>query len=340
MSFYEKLPAELKLKIWKEAAYEHGMHHFRFIEDRYNDLARGHPMNTQLLKILPAQTADKSAWRARNNASRMDAFSWDAVEKFMKGEAAKLLYPLYPVPSTRANRSGSAMVHLDNDLICVQFAGMIMATWIRPLALPDMLTGIKRVALEYTEKGPGYSLLFPSNPFRCRCEDRAHRDDFFCPTTVDDFITYFPDLEKLYFIIKIKQTGSIIPPPTPSLPVGGKKRDYEGNVKPNARQPLKRRLTRAQAKKKLYSDTTERIKATAQRENLAYYEDIKFEYFEAKEEDAEKLVFYEPISTLFTGLEDLWQNQEATQFLPHPVHRVALGVIVYFDKPKPAATKK
>ncbi|KAI0107405.1 hypothetical protein F4776DRAFT_645091 [Hypoxylon sp. NC0597] len=236
------------------------MHHFQFTNDRYGDLARGHPLQTQLLKITPVSLPDKSAWRARNKASKLDIFSWDVMKKFLKGESTKLLYPLHPVPTMRADKSGNAVVHLDNDMICIRFAGMIIGTWIRPLAVPGMLDGIKRVALEYKKQAPGCPPRFPRNAFRCRCPDLVHRSDHYCPTAIDHFITYFPDLEKLYFIVKVNRTGSIIPPPPLPLPPHGKKRDYEGNVKVNVPQPTKRRLTRVAAAKKLYSDTVENFK--------------------------------------------------------------------------------
>ncbi|KAI1412003.1 hypothetical protein F5Y13DRAFT_190686 [Hypoxylon sp. FL1857] len=332
MSSYQQLPAEIKLQIWQGVFYEHGMHHFKISHDRFRSISNGHPLSTQLVKVSPTPGEKKSAWRVRQKLARIDEYAWDVAKKFFRINETKVMCPLYPMDPRGA---GQAIIHLENDIICVRFEGMILPTWVRPPASPGMFAGIKRVALEYRAIGSRY----PDNAFRCRCDPFVHRGDYYCPKTIDHFIHYFPDLEKLYFVTKINKTGSILPPVLPSLSLGTK-RDHLGNAKSFQRRMGKPRLTRAQAIKKLYADTVENIKSTALREGLAFCQDTKFDYFEAKEDDAETLVVYHHISKLFTELKKRWEEQKKTDNLPHPVREVALGVLVHYDKPKPIAANE
>ncbi|KAI0835982.1 hypothetical protein F5Y06DRAFT_305591 [Hypoxylon sp. FL0890] len=320
---YKKLPPELKMKIWEQGSYKHGMHHFHISNNRFQAFVAGHPLHDQLLRVEPDSPRDRSVWKARNKAVLVDKFSLSVYKKLMTGPSAKVLYPLYPLPAYRARR-GKAIVNVENDMICFKFSGLVTATWVRPLNAPDMFFGIKRIALEWKRQDTG--VWVAPNPFRCRCPDLAHKNEFYCPKIVDEFITYFRDLEKLFFIIKVNQRGSILRPPRPDLA-----RASKGDIKSDRQ----RRMTPV---KKVHADMMKHIKETAFNERLAYFEDTKYEYFEAKVADLKKLVVYESVIKLFNGLNAEWEKQKKDANRPHPVHEVNLGVLVYCEKPKP--TKK
>ncbi|OTB00605.1 hypothetical protein M426DRAFT_15289 [Hypoxylon sp. CI-4A] len=327
---YSLLPSELKNQIVESASLPRGMHHFKVASDRFVHLLGGDGVDRQVLKTTPLPAAsDNSAWRVRAALRVVDKRAYELLERFKVGsESMKVMWPQEPI---RKSGHRLALVDVDQDLICINFVGIVLPTWIRPLAR-EQFSKIRRVALSYTKGKIALNspLVFP---FRCVCVGNMHDDSCFCADAVNDFISYFPDLEDFFFVVKL--TKDDIKPPFVKCPppaTRGRKRDMHGNIK------VTRLIPPAKPSQKQLIETMRSFRKIAQEKNYYTCEDKKFQYFEVKEADTGNLKMHDDIWQIFREVELIWRRQKSRdensrQWTPP---NTQLKVLVYADyKVKP-----
>ncbi|XDG05245.1 hypothetical protein ABKA04_004860 [Annulohypoxylon sp. FPYF3050] len=322
MALYQKLCNELKIEVWEQAALVPGMHFFLMFVDRPFDAMPDNNIDVQTPRIVKVvkKNQDHSAWRQRQNLFKVDAASKRVIMNLIKKPSAKVMWPRQPLREIE-DVEGKAWVFSDWDVVCIRFVGLVTPTWARPVANHEVFSGIKRVSLEYDTPDR-------ARPFQCRCLPRIHSNTRYCPVLIDKFISYFPDLEKLYFITKLTKEELVLPA---AMQIANK-RDYEGNLKnEDVEKALSRpRKTRRGALQQQFKDTLAAFRATC--------EDMRHMYYEVRDSDFRVSNRHDDIFNHWYELVAVWADQKLNPNLGHPINEVELGLLVQFDLGKPKTT--
>ncbi|KAL7619696.1 hypothetical protein AAE478_010238 [Parahypoxylon ruwenzoriense] len=208
MSFYPRLPNELKLEIWKEAMLSPGVHHFNLEVTLSFDVR---PPGTRIppgsrtpavqsVRIMAPGASvrtDPSVWRLRASYAGVDELAMEALRDLEAKGSPKIINLQTP-----RNQSGRiAVVDGVGDLVCFTIKGDIYNPALVPLVAKFRLAGLKRVALEY--KVQGRSPFSRVTPFTCFCMRERHNDGLFCTNILRDFFQWFKDMETFYFIVRL-----------------------------------------------------------------------------------------------------------------------------------------
>ncbi|KAI1088876.1 hypothetical protein F5B19DRAFT_469639 [Rostrohypoxylon terebratum] len=322
MASYQKLCNELKIEVWEKAALIPGMHCFMMFVDRQSDAMPENDINIQTPRIVKVvkKNQDHSAWIQRQNLFKVDATSRRVMFNLIKKPSAKAIWPQRPVRRNEGVAT-KAWIFCDWDMVCIRFVGIITPTWARPMSNEEVYRDIKGVSLEFDtpDRAP---------PFQCRCQPRTHSNTRYCPVLLDKFITYFPDLKKLYFITKLTKEELDLPA---RLQMANK-RGRDGNFK---QEDLGRpRMTRKGAVEQNFKDTWAMFRDIAKREKLASYEDMRFIYYEVRDEDFAISNRHDEIFNHWYELTSIWADQKLEPNLGHKVNEVELGLLVQFDQGK------
>ncbi|KAI0886659.1 uncharacterized protein GGS22DRAFT_186732 [Annulohypoxylon maeteangense] len=339
MSIYPKFCNELKLEVWDQAAMIPGMHYFQLYVDRYADAMPLGDINTQTPQLMPAEPEayDPSAWRQRSKLMEIDAASERAIMGLFRRPSSKKMWPRMPFKDTPKTKD-RAFILRDLDMICIQFIGRVTASWVRPVRNQHVFAGIKQVSMEYDYQY--IDGVYKDPPFQCRGDLPRRCDLKFCPLLLDKFISYFPDMKKFFFIMKLTLEHLR---PIESVQITTGKRDHEGNFKNEGNNSLltQPRMTRKQASAYHLKSTYENFRDTARRENLASFEDMEHFYYEVRKCDSHVLTVHDEFWRHFRKLEELWAAQERTPNLGHRINKVELGLLIFVDQKdiNPLATR-
>ncbi|KAI1372178.1 hypothetical protein F4677DRAFT_271867 [Hypoxylon crocopeplum] len=276
-SGYQKIPDELRLKIWQEASLPHGVHYFT-LETPPNPTPRRNLPEIMLpitVKPLEAAQSDSSAWRVRSNIRGIDNTAWEVMAKWEKKDSIKLI----GTPNTSSSNASTrvkpkGLVDTANDLVCFRWKGLVHPERIIAPEDREMLSCLKRVGLEYKMHLGSAKDYIP--PFTCVCAQRPHKHLLICPLPLDYFIKYFSGADTFYFVVKL--TGQMIKG-EPSGP-RGQKRQHGGKAK---RKPAAQ----------LISEATSHFREIALREKLEVFHDKKNTYYEMRKCDTEILTIHD-----------------------------------------------
>lgn len=230
MSFYPRLPDELKLMIWKEAiGLEHGgVHHFKIGFDQPR-------IYKQTLTVYPQRDAwkdDPSSWVDLWGLSVASRLSWDLVnnsehpdrqlfwQKMSKQELMEAAYmPDLPAvedrtpqevmgkgkPNNKWTKPTKAFINGDKDIVCFTVVGSDFdLNWLNWENNHQRFRHLTRVAFNYfnPEVRPNGWI---TRPFECNCDENCFVEDLpeVCTRAMAQLLRIFENLRSFYFIIPI-----------------------------------------------------------------------------------------------------------------------------------------
>ncbi|KAI5922961.1 hypothetical protein F4810DRAFT_670981 [Camillea tinctor] len=284
MSIYQRLPDELKLKIWEFSIMTPGVHHLKFTK---RGSFRPHSENA----------TDPSAWRQRLVIKGVNRLSWDALSPLLRRRRILIFEDTAWRHHTHTSENGIrvlvdgsadlVLLYPERDNFVLRFASDASMS-IR--ALQDL----QRLGIKWKIPQRKSSTL---EPFDCLCRDKMHGRLRFCPVALGNLIARAPDLKIFYFVFSLCG-GDIVP----YLPgeggqldtqlqaeamrevQRGKKRDARGVLK--NMQASTRRAKKHTRNKDLrpaaerIRDVLERFRAINKRDNLESFQDRRGMYFE------------------------------------------------------------
>ncbi|KAI1100769.1 hypothetical protein F4804DRAFT_335922 [Jackrogersella minutella] len=324
---YQRLVADLKFEVWERASMVPGVHHFKLVADLMGDIMHSMtPRHTQSLKLFPIANSapeDPSAWRERRKLRKVDKWSRLIWLQLEQGPSAKEFWTRgsKQIPSSFEQ---CPIVNCDYDLVTFRVVGYPLGTWIRRLANPEAFTGLKRIAVDFDHPREDYSRR--KFVFECGCYDRKHMFDRYCPISLDHFFSYFPQLEKFYFIVKLIPKA-VTPAAHIELPQESRKESRKRDRKCKMKEAP--RMTRAQAGKRHVEGIIAKFRQVAQREELDDFEDLNGHYYEVRESDTQEfLLSHAEIWSQIRALKKFWREQKTIPDLGRTIHEVELGVLV------------
>ncbi|KAK5630181.1 hypothetical protein RRF57_005896 [Xylaria bambusicola] len=200
---YPRLPAELKLEVWKYAFEEwsNGVHRFRLFVD---------PARPTRLTYEPCnkEVDDVSVWRQRVGMASLDSFAFDEFRRF---KATATL--LHRNDTLGRKIPGRALANPKTDLVTFRFdygetiASLVM---LDPLETSEVFKGITRIGVELEFFNRGFGRNKAYKPFYCICPDghlAGSTSKDYCFQQMFRFIRFFPDLEEFYIICPITKTN-------------------------------------------------------------------------------------------------------------------------------------
>ncbi|RYP70502.1 hypothetical protein DL771_005439 [Monosporascus sp. 5C6A] len=314
MSFYNKLPNELKLKVWESAIEDPAIHHFKLLLPNVDDFA-------QKMSIEPITGADSrkgsaqndpSPWREYWNLSaathlsrlvmgpienRLTLWATDkeklvqlerkSQRQTLKGEDAPLRY------------GERATIDAARDLVRFKLVGRDLdAGSLSNDNNRHLLRGIRRVAFDWSiDAGHGKNDWL-IRPFDCVGDGHRHASQAHCHHILCKFLALFEDLEAFYFIIKVTK--------------GGMDMNWLVENEHRLRQAGGVDLFMPMRHKKapqLIGETMAFFQKTAQENGLEVFRDRKRTYYEVREEDTQRLVTHRGLWKLLEKLEDRWKTR-------------------------------
>ncbi|TGJ85520.1 hypothetical protein E0Z10_g3267 [Xylaria hypoxylon] len=287
--FYQRLPPELKLKIWEKVFedWSPGAHWFYLII---------RPRDPTRLTVVPDkyQKDDVSAWRQRRALSRIDKYSFDGLLKFER-TAATLYKETSGRHTVRVEENGiAAMVDGRTDLINFRLRYGFTLASISLLSIKansGVFANITQIAIEG-------EFFFYSNwrtrnyqPFVCSCPVPDPTHSQCCPIEFIRFIRFFKDLKVFYLV----------------LPVTQKNLRSRLGIPENLRLPreLPRLCHTSNGMSQLGLNVFRRLQEIAQQEGLSQFYDRRGTYCEVLREHLIQL-FRSWISTSIDELKAAW----------------------------------
>lgn len=231
MSFYPRLPDELKLMIWEEAIPKHGrVHHFKIGFDQ----PRAYQQTLTVYRFREAED-DPSSWVELWRLSATCRISWDLVNKDnrvlfwqkMSPQATKKAadMPGLPalekkktpggepdqvgdVPSGKSLKPTKAFINGDKDIVCFTLVGSDFDfEWLHWQNNRERFRCLTRVAMNFFYP-VARRCSWVTLPFQCRCRQRCWANEStnfanFCPVAMAYFLQIFENLQEFYFIIPL-----------------------------------------------------------------------------------------------------------------------------------------
>ncbi|KAJ3560212.1 hypothetical protein NPX13_g9378 [Xylaria arbuscula] len=197
---YQKLPAELKLMVWRYG-FKHwfkGAHRFRLFVN---------PKHPTRLAIEPShkEVEDMSAWRERVRIACVDRWAYAEFKLITKMAKYK---PLHRNRGLKQKFPGRPYFDPEEDLVTFKFDyGDTVASLVM-LDIEDhrqVFQNIKRIGVEAEFFDKGFKKTKRYMPFRCACEI-PHGLDWgsICVNSLYNFLESFQNLEEFYIIYPIK----------------------------------------------------------------------------------------------------------------------------------------
>ncbi|RYP81026.1 hypothetical protein DL770_006016 [Monosporascus sp. CRB-9-2] len=317
MAFYNKLPNELKRKIWENVIEDPAIHHFKLMLPNVGDI--------QKMSIEPITGADSSKGSAQIDPSPWrDYWNFTAVnhlsrlvmgpienrltlwmtdeEKLVKlqRKAQRQTPEGEGVPLRYGER---ATIDAARDLVRIKFVGEDLHA--ESLSNDDnrrLLRGIRRVAFDWSmDAGQGKSNWL-IRPFHCKGEGHRHDGLAHCPYNLCTFLALFEDLETFYFIIKVTK-GEVN-----MYWLTDHEHELRFGLKAGGAIDLSTPTRRKKAPQ-VIGETMEFFQEAAEANDLEVFHDKKRTYYEVREEDTERLMTHIPLWELVEALEDRWKAQ-------------------------------
>ncbi|KAI5863788.1 hypothetical protein GGS23DRAFT_565357 [Durotheca rogersii] len=325
MSFYPRLPDELKLNIWEKASLPAGVH--RFTMRTYDDNSF---LGIEITPMRGTFRSDPSAWRAREVLGRVDGIAAEvAVQQIRNGTPHVI--ELSKTPNRQGvvpHRLSRPRVAIDaaNDLVHFEVIGEVCSAEIAPLNPARRILRPTRVAIDF--KKPRISANDYFDTFSCVCdvddpEEESHKA--LCPIKVAEFIAFFPELEVFYIAVKLHLRSVL------SLKKRGTKRAHDGQAVENASEQ--------EDEKDKVSVALEKFRRAARLHNLDVFQDSEYTYYEVRECDTGCLAADEYIWDAAKGTEVVCQDEEEG-IIGDRRRREAFRckVLVYCETERPANT--
>ncbi|RYP28683.1 hypothetical protein DL767_007116 [Monosporascus sp. MG133] len=311
MSFYPKLPNELKLKVWESAIEDPAIHHFKLMLPNVD--------YTQKMSIEPITGADASKGSAQNDPSPWrDYWNLSAVDHLSRlvmgpienrltlwmtdkrklEQKAQRQRPEGEAPLLRYGER--ATIDAARDLVRFKFIGTDLD--VESLSNDDnrhLLRGIRRVAFDWSvDAGHGKSNWL-IRPFDCVGDGHRHAGQLHCHYSVCKFLALFEDLETFYFIIKVTKGEINMRWLT----------EHENQLRwgPEVGGIDFSTPTRRKKAPQIIEETMTFFREAAKANDLDVFRDKKRTYYEVREEDTQRLVTHTALWKLLEKLEDRWK---------------------------------
>ncbi|RYP67126.1 hypothetical protein DL769_005831 [Monosporascus sp. CRB-8-3] len=315
MSFYSKLPNELKLKVWDSAIEDQAIHHFKLRLQETDD-------DTQEMSIEPITGTDSSKASAQNDPSPWrDYWNMSAVNhlsRLVMGPIENRL-TLWMTDKERLERlertaqrktsegadallryGERATIDAARDLVRFKLVG----TYPDAGSLSNghnrqLLRGIRRVAFDWKIDSGHRKNDWLTSPFDCTGDGHRHAPRVRCHSKISKFLAPFEDLETFYFIIKVTK--------------GGINMRWLAEHEDELRWGLKAGAvdvstpTRRKKAPLLIGETMTFFREAAQANDLEVFRDRKRTYYEVRKEDTQRLIAHRALWALLEKLEGRWK---------------------------------
>ncbi|RYP12816.1 hypothetical protein DL765_007136 [Monosporascus sp. GIB2] len=313
MSFYPKLPNELKRKIWESAIEDRAIHHFKLqLPNPDGDVQEMsiEPITGADSSKASAQT-DPSPWRDFWNLSAVNHLSRlvvGPIENRLTVWATdkERLAQLERKPQ-RGGASEAAPLHYGEratinaarDLVRFKLVGEDLDTGLlENYYNHHLLRGIRHVAFDWKIDGGHGKSDWLIRPFDCVGDGHGHDGVVHCHHILCDFLALFENLETFYFIIKVTK-GEINMRWLTQLENKMRRQGNAGAIDLSTR-------TRQKKAPQLIRETMMFFREAAKANGLEVFHDRKRTYYEVRVQDTRRLITHRHLWKLLRRLEDRW----------------------------------